>query len=62
MNRQKQIETLKVKLFILRKGNKLTNTEMVDKLGVPTMTFAGILAGMKRKKEISNRFLKSDVI
>ena len=61
MNRTKQIETLKIKLFILTKGDKLTNTQMVEKLGVPTMTFAGILAGMKRNKEITNKFLKTDL-
>jgi len=50
-----------IKSFILKKGNKLTNSEMVTKLGVPTMTFAGVLAAMKRKGEVSNDFLKSDV-
>ena len=50
-----------IKSFILKKGNKLTNTEMATKLGVPTMTFAGVLAAMKRKGEVSNDFLKSDV-
>lgn len=50
-----------IKSFILKKGNKLTNAEMVTKLGVPTMTFAGVLAAMKRKGEVSNDFLKSDV-
>jgi len=51
-----------IKSFILKKGNKLTNAEMVNKLGVPTMTFAGVLAHMKRKGEVSNDFLKSDVM
>ena len=41
--------TEQIKAFIYKKGYKLTNPEMVEKLGVPTMTFAGILAGMKRK-------------
>lgn len=50
-----------IKSFILKKGNKLTNAEMATKLGVPTMTFAGVLAAMKRKGEVSNDFLKSDV-
>ena len=54
------METKKIKSFILKKGNKLTNAEMAQKLGVPTMTFAGVLAAMKRKGEISNDFLKSD--
>ncbi len=51
-----------IKSFILKKGNKLTNAEMVTKLGVPTMTFAGVLAAMKRKGEVSNDFLKSDIM
>jgi hypothetical protein len=51
-----------IKSFILKKGNKLTNPEMVNKLGVPTMTFAGVLAAMKRKGEVSNDFLKSDIM
>jgi hypothetical protein len=52
--------TEQIKAFIYKKGYKLTNSEMVEKLGVPTMTFAGILAGMKRKGEMPNFFLKTD--
>lgn len=52
--------TEQIKAFIYKKGYKLTNAEMVEKLGVPTMTFAGILAGMKRKGEMPNLFLKTD--
>jgi len=51
-----------IKSFILKKGNKLTNSEMVNKLGVPTMTFAGVLAHMKRKGEVPSDFLKTDLI
>lgn len=53
--------TKKIKSFIFKKGNKLTNAEMASKLGVPTMRFAGVLAAMKRKDELSNDFLKSDI-
>lgn len=52
--------TEQIKTFIYKKGYSLTNAEMVTKLGVPTMTFAGVLAGMKRKGEMSNLFLKTD--
>lgn len=44
-----------IKSFILKKGNKLTNSEMATKLGVPTMTFAGVLAHMKRKGEVDRK-------
>jgi len=57
MKSSKQIKSL-----ILKRGNKLTNAEMVVKLGVTTMTFAGVLAAMKRKGEISNDFLKTDLV
>ncbi len=50
-----------IKAFILKKGNKLTNAEMATKLEVPRMSFAGVLAAMKRNKEIKNDFLKTDV-
>ncbi len=53
--------TNQIKAFILKRGNKLTNAEMAAKLDVPRMSFAGVLAGMKRNKEIGNNFLKSDV-
>lgn len=56
MKSSKQIKSL-----ILKRGNKLTNAEMVVKLGVPTMTFAGVLAAMKRKGEMTNDFLKTDL-
>jgi hypothetical protein len=52
--------TEEIKAFIYKKGYELTNPEMVEKLGVSTMTFAGILAGMKRKGEMPNQFLKTD--
>lgn len=52
--------TEEIKTFIYKKGYKLTNPEMVQKLGVPTMTFAGVLAGMKRNGEMPNKFLKTD--
>lgn len=52
----------KVKSFILSKGNKMTNAEMATKLGLPRMSFAGVLAAMKRNGEIKNNFLKSDII
>jgi hypothetical protein len=51
-----------IKSFILKKGNKLTNSEMATKLGVPTMTFAGVLAHMKRKGEVPSDFLKTDLL
>ena len=50
-----------IKAYILKKGAKLTNPQMVAMLEVPTMTFAGVLAGMKRNKEIGNNFLKTDL-
>lgn len=49
-----------IKSFILKKGNKLTNAEMSQKLEVPRMTFAGVLAAMKRNGELKNDFLKTD--
>lgn len=59
----KRMKTSKqIKSFILKNGNTLTNEEMVNKLKVPTMTFAGVLAAMKRKNEIPNGFLKTDSI
>ena len=58
----KMKKSKEIKTFILKKGNKLTNAEMVTKLGVPTMTFAGVLAAMKRKGEVPSNFLKTDVI
>ena len=51
-----------IKAYILKNGSKKTNAEMAEKLEVPRMSFAGVLAGMKRKGEISNNFLKSDVV
>lgn len=51
----------KIKAFILKRGSKLTNAEMAQKLGVPTMSFAGVLAAMKRNGEIGNNVLKSDI-
>ena len=51
-----------IKAYILKNGSKKTNAEMAAKLEVPRMSFAGVLAGMKRKGEISNNFLKSDVV
>jgi hypothetical protein len=50
-----------IKAYILKNGAKLTNPQMVAMLEVPTMTFAGVLAGMKRNKEIKNNFLKTDL-
>lgn len=50
-----------IQSYILKMGAKLTNAQMVVKLGVPTMTFAGVLAGMKRNKTIKNNFLKTDL-
>jgi hypothetical protein len=35
---------------------------MATKLGVPTMTFAGVLAHMKRKGEVPSDFLKTDLL
>jgi|APCry1669191860_1035381.scaffolds.fasta_scaffold19809_2 hypothetical protein len=54
--------TKQIKSYILKYGNKKTNAEMAEKLGVERMTFAGVLAGMKRNKEVSNNFLKTDVL
>jgi DNA-binding transcriptional regulator YhcF (GntR family) len=51
-----------IRNYILKNGQKRTNAEMAEKLGVARMTFAGVLAAMKRKGEISNNFLKSDVV
>ena len=51
-----------IKAYILKNGSKKTNAEMAAKLEVPRMSFAGVLAGMKRKGEISNNFLKIDVV
>jgi|688.fasta_scaffold142743_6 hypothetical protein len=50
-----------IKAYILQCGHKRTNAYMAERLGVPRMTFAGVLANMKRNGEISNNFLKSDV-
>ena len=50
-----------IKSFILKNGSELTNEQMVAKLKVPTMTFAGVLAAMKRKGEIADNFLKTDL-
>jgi hypothetical protein len=50
-----------IKAYILQCGHKRTNAYMAERLGVPRMTFAGVLANMKRNGEISNDFLKSDV-
>jgi len=36
--------------------------DIAEKLGVERMTFAGVLAGMKRNKEVSNNFLKTDIL
>ena len=55
MKSSKQIQS-----FILKRGNKLTNAQMAEKLEVPRTTFAGVLGAMKRRGEISNNFLKSD--
>lgn len=49
-----------IQAFILKRGNKLTNAEMATKLEVPRMTFAGVLAAMKRNGSIPSGFLKSD--
>ena len=51
-----------IKAYILKNGSKKTNAEMAAKLEVPRMSFAGVLASMKRKGEITNNFLKSDVV
>ena len=50
-----------IRAYILKCGHKRTNTYMAERLGVPRMTFAGVLAAMKRNGEISNNFLRSDV-
>ena len=50
-----------IKAYILQCGHKRTNAYMAERLGVPRMTFAGVLANMKRNGEISNDYLKSDV-
>ena len=50
-----------IKSYKLQCGHKRTNAYMAERLGVPRMTFAGVLANMKRNGEISNDFLKSDV-
>jgi hypothetical protein len=55
MKSSKQIQS-----FILKRGDKLTNAQMAEKLDVPRTTFAGVLGAMKRRGEISNNFLKSD--
>ena len=55
MKNSKQIQ-----VFILKRGDKLTNAQMAEKLDVPRTTFAGVLGAMKRRGEISNNFLKSD--
>jgi hypothetical protein len=61
--KKRKMKTSKqIKAYILKNGSKKTNAEMAAKLEVPRMTFAGVLAGMKRKGEISNNFLKSDVV
>ena len=50
-----------IKAYILQCGHKRTNAYMAERLGVPRMTFAGVLANMKRNGEISDNYLKSDV-
>jgi hypothetical protein len=50
-----------IKAYILRMGSKRTNAQMATTLGVPRMTFAGVLAGMKRNKQVKNNFLKTDI-
>jgi hypothetical protein len=63
INKKQKMKTSKqIKAYILKNGSKKTNAEMAAKLEVPRMSFAGVLAGMKRKGEISNNFLKSDVV
>lgn len=58
---KKEKTSAQIKAFILKRGAKLTNAEMAQKLEVPTMRFAGVLAGMKRNKEIKNNFLRTDL-
>ena len=62
MKMKKTKTPAQIKAYILRMGAKRTNAQMVATLKVPTMTFAGVLAGMKRKKEITNNFLKTDIL
>lgn len=50
-----------IKAYILQCGHKRTNAYMAERLGVPRMTFAGVLAAMKRNGELPNDYLRSDV-
>jgi predicted ArsR family transcriptional regulator len=53
--------TRQIKAYIKQCGHKRTNAEMAERLGVPRMTFAGVLANMKRYGEIDNNTLLSDL-
>lgn len=50
-----------IRAYILQCGHKRTNAYMAERLGVPRMTFAGVLAAMKRNGELPNDYLRSDV-
>ena len=50
-----------IKAYIFQCGHKRTNAYMAERLGVPRMTFAGVLAAMKRNGELPNDYLRSDV-
>lgn len=47
--------------YILKNGEKRTNADMAERLNVPRMTFAGVLAAMKRRGDIGYNFLRTDI-
>lgn len=51
-----------IRAYILQCGHKRTNEEMANRLNVPRMTFAGVLANLKRQNVIGDNFLKSDIM
>lgn len=53
--------TNQIKAYILQCGHKRTNAYMAERLGVSRPRFAAILGNMKRKGEIPQNWLKSDV-
>lgn len=53
--------TRQIKAYIKQCGHKRSNAEMAERLGVPRMTFAGVLANMKRYGELDGITLLTDV-
>jgi hypothetical protein len=53
--------TKSIRAYILQCGHKRTNAEMATRLNVPRMSFAGVLAALKRNDVIGNNFLATDL-